>query len=98
MWKGDGSVKLVVYRKKHHINLYPDFNLHHPLHQKMGVVRTFLDRCDNIVADGKDKEMKQDIILKFAGIQDGSLDQDKIAKKEEKVTTRRAETWWCFRM
>ena len=42
--KGDGCVKLLVYRKKTHINQYLYFNSHHALHQKLGIVKTLIDR------------------------------------------------------
>ena len=56
--KADGSVKLLVYRKKTHTDQYLDFNSQHPLHQKLGVVRTLMDRKDNIVTeqDGREEE------------------------------------------
>ncbi len=38
---------------------YLSFNSHHPLHQKLGVIRTLLDRCQNIVTDDKDKEIEE---------------------------------------
>ena len=49
--KEDGSVKLLVYRKKTHT--YLDFSSHHPLHQKLGVIRTLLDRCHSLVTEDK---------------------------------------------
>ncbi len=53
--KENGNVKLLVYRKPLHTDQYLNFNPYHPLHQKLGVIRTLLDRCQNIVTDDKDK-------------------------------------------
>ena len=46
--KEDGTVKLLVYRKFTHTDQYLNYNSHHPLHQKLGVIRTLYDRKDNI--------------------------------------------------
>ena len=62
--KEDGSVKLLVYRKKTHTDQYLDFNSQHPLHQKLGVVRTLMDRKDNIVNEQNDREEEDKRIRK----------------------------------
>ncbi len=57
--KEDGNVKLLVYRKPSHTDQYLSFNSHHLFHQKLGVIRTLLDRCQNTVTDDKDKEIEE---------------------------------------
>jgi len=51
MRKEDGNVKLLIYRKKTHTDQYLNFMCHHSLHQKLGVIRTLLYRCDNVVTE-----------------------------------------------
>ena len=58
----DGNLKLRVYRKKTHTNQYLSFNSHHPLHQKLGVVRTLLDRCEGIISEEQDRVEERDTI------------------------------------
>ena len=60
----NGSVKVKVYRKKTHTNQYLAFDSHHPLHQKMGVIRTLMNRCEEIVTEEEDKEEERGIIMK----------------------------------
>ena len=60
--KPDGSLKLSIYRKATHTNQYLQFQSHHPLHQKLGVVRTLLDRKDNIVTGDPDKEKEESFV------------------------------------
>ncbi len=55
----DGTIKLLVYRKATHTDQYLNFNSHHPLHQKLGVVRTLLDRKEKIVSEDHDKEEEE---------------------------------------
>ena len=52
----NGSVQLLVYRKKTHTDQYLNFDSHHPLHHKLGVVRTLLDRCETVVTEEGDKK------------------------------------------
>ena len=56
--KEDGSVKSLVHRKKTHTSQYLDFNLHHLLHQTMGVIRTLMDRCDKNLSEEAGREKK----------------------------------------
>ena len=49
--KPDGTVKLLVYRKKTYTDRYLNFDSQHPLHQKLGVIRTLMDRKNNIVTE-----------------------------------------------
>ena len=51
----DGHIKTQVYRKKTHTDQYLNFNSHHPLHHKMGVIRTLMDRVDTVVSTPEDK-------------------------------------------
>ena len=43
--KEDGTVKLLVYRKKTHTDQCINFTSQYPIHQKMGVIKTIMDRC-----------------------------------------------------
>ena len=58
------SIKVKVYRKKTHTNQYLAFDSHHPLHQKMGVIRTLMNRCEEIVTEEEDKEEERGTIMK----------------------------------
>ena len=60
----DGTIKLLVYRKKTHTDQYLNFSSHHPLHQKLGVIKTLLDRCNNIVTDPEDRRKEEEYISK----------------------------------
>ena len=39
--KEDGTIKFLVYRKKTHTDQYLNFSSHHPLHQKLGVIKHY---------------------------------------------------------
>ena len=40
------------------------FDSHHPLHQKMGVIRILMNRCEEIVIEEEDKEEERGTIMK----------------------------------
>ena len=58
----DGSIKTEVYRKATHTNHYLHFTSHHPLSQRMGVVRTLLDRARTVVSLPEDLEKEENTI------------------------------------
>ena len=60
--KEDGNVKLLVYRKKTHTDQYLNLMSHHPLHQKLGVIRTLLNRCENVVTEEEDWRQEEEHI------------------------------------
>ena len=62
--KEDGTVKLLVYRKKTYTDQYLNFTPHHPLHQKLGITKTLLDRCSNIISEPEDREKEAEHITK----------------------------------
>jgi len=50
-----GSLKLCIYRKSSHTDQYLNFSSHHPVEHKLSVVRTLLERSQNLVTDSQDK-------------------------------------------
>ncbi len=91
--KPDGSLKLQVYRKQTHTNQYLSFYSHHPLHQKLGVIRTLYDRCNNIVTEEEDKieeEGKVKEAMMVCGYPEWSFDRvrEKMEKGKEQKKTK----------
>ena len=60
----DGTVKLLVYREKTHTDEYLNFPSHHALRHKLGVIKTLLDRCNNIVSEPEDNDKGMEHITK----------------------------------
>ena len=60
----------IVYlqKKKAHTDQYLQFSSHHPLHRKLGVIRTLLDRNDSIVAEEEDRKLEEDHIRKALSV------------------------------
>ena len=51
-----GGLKLSVYRKPTHTDQYLNFMSHHPTDHKISVVRTLLERSQNLVSEPEDKK------------------------------------------
>ena len=60
--KGDGSVKSTVYRKKTNTDQYLNFVSHHPRHQKLGVVRTLMNRYETKTSEEGEKEEEEEYL------------------------------------
>ena len=87
--KPDGSVKLLIYRKATHTDQYLNFSSHHPIHHKLGVVRTLLDRSNTVITDPKDRELEEEkikVALKRCGYPDWTFKQvkQKMDNKQDK--------------
>ena len=57
--KEEGNVKSTVCRKKTHTDQYLNFMSHHPRHQKLGVVRTIMSRCEVITSEEEHKKEEE---------------------------------------
>ena len=89
---GVGAVKLLVYRKKTHADQYLNFNSHRPLYQKLGVIKTLLDRCNNIVTDPVNRRKEVEHITKAR--QECGYTKWTIRKVREKQQNHRRPTKW----
>jgi len=58
-WKqNSGGLKLSVYRKPTHTDQYLNFMSHHPIDHKISVVRTLLERSQNLLSEPEEKRRK----------------------------------------
>ena len=88
--KEDGTIKLLVYRKKTHTDQYLNFISHHPLHQKLRVITTLLDRCNNIVTDPEDTRQEEEYTTK--ALQECGYPKWVLRKIREKQRNQRRKT------
>ena len=104
-----GTVKLILYRKKTHTDQYQNFTSHHPLHQKLRVIKTLLDRCNNIVSEPEDRDKKVEHITKapercgypswtIKNVNEQQSQKEKNKEKKEKNTEKSKGIWSHSRM
>ncbi|XP_072181377.1 uncharacterized protein [Diadema setosum] len=90
----DGTIKMVVYRKKTHTGQYLNFKSHHPLHRKLGVIRTLRDSAHSIVTEEADQKAEEDYIqssLRKCGYPGWSFKNAK-RKREDNQTKKSSQT------
>ena len=71
-----------------HTDQYLNYNSHHPLHQKLGVIRTLYDRKDRVITEEEDKkeeEKKVQDALQLCGYPTWSFDKVKQRMATPKV-------------
>jgi len=93
--KEDGSVKLLVYRKKTHTDQYLSFQSHHPVHQKLGVIRTLLERCNKLITEEDDKIREKEHIktaLNRCGYPNWAIDRVDNQMKNVSTATKQKKT------
>ena len=82
-----GSLEVKVYRKKTHTDQYLNFESNHPLHHKLGVVRTLLDLNDAITTKDEEKVKEEEHIrgaLSKCGYPDWAVDRVKKQRSQPK--------------
>ncbi len=62
-----GSLKFGIHRKPTHTDQYLQFHSHHPLHQKLGVIRIVIDRKESIVSEEEDRQKETTLINSALG-------------------------------
>ena len=89
-----GMLKLSVYRKPTHTDQYLNFMSHHPIDHKMSVVRTLLERNQNLVSQREDKK-KEDIhvqdALRTCGYPEWSFQKARRQMKQMKPKKKRKQ-------
>ncbi len=62
--KEGGTIKLIVFGKQSHIDQYLNFTSYHPIQYNIGVVRSFLNRCEKITTEKEDRTTEVDYLKK----------------------------------
>ncbi|XP_072014754.1 uncharacterized protein [Amphiura filiformis] len=63
----DGTLNSTVYRKPTHTDHYLQFDSHHPLIHKLGVIRTLQYRADTVISNSEDIPEEKDHLQKALG-------------------------------
>lgn len=87
MIRKDNSITTNIYRKPTHTDHYLQWSSHHPVHQKLGVVRTLMHRADTLIADDtlrKEEKEKVKTALRACGYPEWALKEGDLKGKKEK--------------
>ena len=84
-------MKSIVYRKKTHTDQYLNYAPHHPKHQKLGLVRTIMNRCETITSEEGDKKEEVEHLreaLRVCGYPSWALNKVTDSCKKKKNNTK----------
>ena len=93
----DGKSKFKVYRKSTHTDQYLNFHSHHPLNQKLGVIRTLFDRATSLTTTEEDKAIEIQNIkaaLRLCNYPEWSFEkvEKMLSEKKDKTKKKSKET------
>ena len=57
-------VKAKICRMKTHTDYYLNFSSHYPLHQKLGIIKILVDRCNNIITELENRWKEEEHITR----------------------------------
>ena len=84
----NNSITTDIYRKPTHTDHYLQWTSHHPVQQKIGIVRTLMHRADTLITDDRRKEGEKEKIrtaLRHCGYPDWALKEgEQQGKKKHK--------------
>ena len=81
-----------IYKNSTHTDKYLNFNSHHPLHQKLGVVRTLFDRANSLIMTEENRFTEINnlkAILRLCDYRDWTFRQVERMMKAKKVQLKR---------
>ena len=95
MWRREGDkIRTDVYRKPTHTDHYLQWDLHHPVAHKLGVVRTLFHRVETHITDEDRKRVEKENIrtdLRRCGYQNWALKEGQKKDKKTKTSVQRKQ-------
>ncbi len=82
----DNRISTDIYRKPTHTDHYLQWSSHHPVQQKLGVVRTLMHRADTLIADEFLRKQEKDKVrtaLRFCGYPEWALKEGEWKRKRK---------------